>query len=128
MKTKLPERIASLSSSATFEMARKCGEMVASGVDVVNMSVGEPDFPTPAHIKKAAFDAIENNYSKYSPVPGFTSLKEAVSRKLQRENGLSYSPAEILVSNGAKQCICNAVLALVEAGDEVIIPAPDWVS
>ena len=128
MKTKLPERIASLSSSATFEMARKCGEMVASGVDVVNMSVGEPDFPTPAHIKKAAFDAIENNYSKYSPVPGFTSLKEAVSRKLQRENGLSYSPAEILVSNGAKQCICNAVLALVEAGDEVIIPAPYWVS
>lgn len=128
MRQLLPKRISSLSLSATFEMSRKSSELAAQGVDVINMAVGEPDFDTPRSIKDAAIQAIENNYSKYSPVPGYTSLKEAVIHKLSQENGLQYSANEILISTGAKQCICNAVLALVEEGDEVIIPAPYWVS
>ena len=121
-------RVKNLSPSATFEMSRKSSELAAQGIDVINMAVGEPDFDTPRTIKDAAIQAIENNYSKYSPVPGFTSLKEAVIHKLSQENGLQYSPTEILISTGAKQCICNSVLALIEEGDEVIIPAPYWVS
>lgn len=128
MRQLLPKRISSLSLSATFEMSRKSSELAAQGIDVINMAVGEPDFDTPRTIKDAAIQAIENNYSKYSPVPGFTSLIEAVIHKLSQENGLQYSPTEILISTGAKQCICNSVLALIEEGDEVIIPAPYWVS
>ncbi len=109
-------------------MAQKSEELKAQGINIVNMSVGEPDFDTPEHIKAAATAAIEANWSKYSPVSGYKSLKEAACGKLLRENGLEFSPSQIVVSNGAKQSICNAVLALVNPGDEVIIPAPFWVS
>jgi aspartate aminotransferase len=102
--------------------------MKAQGIDVINMSVGEPDFNTPDHIKQAAKLAIEENYSRYSPVPGYPDLRQAIARKLERENQLSYTPSEILVSNGAKQSVCNTVMALVNPGEEVIIPAPYWVS
>jgi aspartate aminotransferase len=102
--------------------------MTAEGIDVVNLSIGEPDFDTPAHIKEAAKAAIDQNYSKYPPVAGYLSLRKAISAKLLRENGLQYSPEEIIVSNGAKQSLCNAVLSLVSPGEEVIIPAPYWVS
>ena len=128
MKLRQSSRVHNLSPSATFEMARKSAELSAQGVDVVNLSVGEPDFDTPEHIKQAAIAAIDNNYTKYSPVPGYTSLKEAAAHKLLVENGLQYSPSEILISTGAKQSICNAVMALVDEGDDVIIPAPYWVS
>ena len=109
-------------------MSQKSSEMKAKGIDVINLSVGEPDFNTPDGIKESAKQAIDDNYSKYSPVPGYLGLRHAIADKLKRENGLDYTPAEILVSNGAKQCVCNAVLALVDDGDEVIIPAPYWVS
>jgi aspartate aminotransferase len=109
-------------------MSQKSSEMKAQGIDVINMSVGEPDFNTPDHIKQAAKLAIDENYSRYSPVPGYPDLRQAIARKLERENQLHYTPAEILVSNGAKQSVCNTVLALVNPGDEVIIPAPYWVS
>ena len=125
---KLPKRILSMSESATFEMARRSGELAAKGIDVINLSMGEPDFDTPEHIKAAAKRAIDENYSHYSPVAGYASLKQAIAGKLQKDNGLAYNPDEILVSNGAKQSICNAVLALTGPGDEVIIPAPYWVS
>ena len=127
---KLSDRINRLAPSATLAMSQKSGEMKAQGVDVINLSVGEPDFNTPAHIKEAAKKAIDENYSRYSPVAGYASLREAVVRKLKRENGLSYTPAQISVSNGAKQGVCNTVMTLVNpgAGDEVIIPAPYWVS
>ena len=124
----LSKVITNLSPSATFAMAQKSEELKAQGINIVNMSVGEPDFDTPEHIKAAATAAIEANWSKYSPVSGYKSLKEAACGKLLRENGLEFSPSQIVVSNGAKQSICNAVLALVNPGDEVIIPAPFWVS
>jgi aspartate aminotransferase len=97
-------------------------------VDVINMSVGEPDFNTPDHIKAAAIKAVEDNYSRYSPVPGYPELKKAIVAKLKNENGLDYAPSQILCSNGAKQSVCNTIMAIVNAGDEVIIPAPYWVS
>ena len=125
---KLSDRINRLAPSATLAMSQKSGEMKAQGVDVINLSVGEPDFNTPAHIKEAAKKAIDENYSRYSPVAGYASLREAVVRKLKRENGLEYTPAQISVSNGAKQGVCNTVMTLVNPGDEVIIPAPYWVS
>ena len=109
-------------------MSQKSSEMKAQGIDVINMSVGEPDFNTPEHIKNAAKLAIDENYSRYSPVPGYPDLRQAIARKLERENQLHYQPSEILVSNGAKQSVCNTVMALVNPGDEVIIPAPYWVS
>ena len=109
-------------------MSQKSSEMKAQGIDVINMSVGEPDFNTPDHIKQEAKMAIDENYSKYSPVPGYPFLRQAIARKLERENHLHYSPDEILVSNGAKQSVCNTVMALVNDGEEVIIPAPYWVS
>jgi aspartate aminotransferase len=109
-------------------MSQKSSEMKAQGIDVINMSVGEPDFNTPDHIKEAAKKAVDENWSRYSPVPGYPDLRKAVVEKLKRENGLDYSVSEILVSNGAKQAVCNAVMALVDDGDEVIIPAPYWVS
>jgi len=109
-------------------MSQKSSEMKAQGIDVINMSVGEPDFNTPDHIKLAAKQAIDDNYSRYSPVPGYADLRKAITEKLKRENALDYSASEILVSNGAKQSVCNAIMALVNPGDEVIIPAPYWVS
>lgn len=124
----ISDRVKRLAASATFAMAQKSAELSAQGIDVVNMSVGEPDFNTPDYIKQAAFKAIEDNYSKYSPVPGYMSLRNAVVNKLKRENGLDYTPAQILVSTGAKQSLCNAVMALVNPGDEVILPSPCWVS
>ena len=126
--TQLSYRLNRLSPSATLAMSQKSSEMTAQGIDVINMSVGEPDFNTPDHIKEAAKKAIDENYSRYSPVPGYMDLRKAIASKLERENGLSYSPSEILVSNGAKQSVCNTVMALVNDGDEVIIPAPYWVS
>ena len=124
----LSDRINRLAPSATLAMSQKSGEMKAQGVDVINLSVGEPDFNTPEPIKEAAKKAIDDNYSRYSPVPGYAGLREAISRKLKNENGLTYGIHEILVSNGAKQSVCNTVMALVNSGDEVIIPAPYWVS
>lgn len=109
-------------------MSQKSSELKAQGIDVINMSVGEPDFNTPDHIKQAAIRAVEDNWSRYSPVPGYPSLKQAIVDKLRRENGLDYQPSQILVSNGAKQSVCNTLMAIVNAGDEVIIPAPYWVS
>lgn len=117
-----------LSPSATLLMSQKSAELKASGVDVVNLSVGEPDFNTPEHIKEAAKQAIDDNYSRYSPVPGYPVLREAICRKLKNENGLDYSPSQIICSNGAKQSVCNVVMSLAGEGDEVIIPAPYWVS
>ncbi len=128
MNEQLSERLNRLAPSATLAMSQKSSELQAQGVDVINMSVGEPDFPTPDHIKQAAKEAIDNNYTAYTPVPGYPSLKKAIVRKLKEENGLDYQPSQILVSSGAKQSVCNALLALIDKGDEVIIPAPYWVS
>lgn len=124
----LSDRLNRLAPSATLAMSQKSSEMKAQGIDVINMSVGEPDFNTPDHIKDAAKKAIDDNFSKYSPVPGYMDLRQAISAKLKRENGLDYGVNEILVSNGAKQSVCNTIMALVNDGDEVIIPAPYWVS
>jgi aspartate aminotransferase len=125
---RLSDRLQRLAPSATLAMSQKSAEMKAQGIDVINMSVGEPDFNTPDPIKQAAKLAIDENYSRYSPVPGYPDLRQAIARKLERENHLHYTPAEILVSNGAKQSVCNTVMALVNDGEEVIIPAPYWVS
>ncbi len=124
----LSDRLNRLAPSATLAMSQKSSEMKAQGIDVINMSVGEPDFMTPDHIKEAGKKAIDDNYSKYSPVPGYMDLREAISEKLAKENNLSYSAKEIIVGTGGKQGVCNAILALVNPGDEVIIPAPYWVS
>lgn len=124
----LSDRLNRLAPSATLAMSQKSSEMKAQGIDVINMSVGEPDFNTPDHIKEAAKKAIDDNYSRYSPVPGYPDLRKAIAAKLKNENGLDYSINEILVSNGAKQSVCNTVMTLVNDGDEVIIPAPYWVS
>ena len=126
--TQLSDRLNRLSPSATLAMSQKSSEMKAQGIDVINLSVGEPDFNTPDHIKAAAIKAVEENWSRYSPVPGYPDLRNAIVKKLKTENGLDYSPAQILCSNGAKQSVCNTIMALVNAGDEVIIPAPYWVS
>ena len=124
----LSDRLNRLAPSATLAMSQRSSELKAQGVDVINMSVGEPDFNTPDHIKQAAIRAVEENYSRYSPVRGYPELRKAIVEKLQRENGLTYAPSQILCSNGAKQSVCNTLMALVNAGDEVIIPAPYWVS
>lgn len=126
--TQLSDCLKRLSPSATLAMSQKSNEMKANGIDVINMSVGEPDFNTPDHIKEAAKKAIDDNFSRYSPVPGYVDLRKAIVEKLRNENHLEYGVTEISVSNGAKQCVCNAVLALVNPGEEVIIPAPYWVS
>jgi len=125
---KLSDRLNRLAPSATLVMSQKSAEMKAQGIDVINLSVGEPDFNTPDHIKAEAHRAIDENYSRYSPVPGYADLREAIAAKLKNENGLDYTPQEIMVSNGAKQGVCNTVMALVDEGEEVIIPAPYWVS
>ena len=109
-------------------MSQRSGELKAQGIDVINMSVGEPDFNTPDHIKAAAKQAIDDNWSRYSPVPGYPALREAICAKLKNENGLDYAPSQIVVSNGAKQCVSGMIMTLVGEGDEVIVPAPYWVS
>ena len=124
----LSARLTALSPSETLAMSQKSNELKARGIDVINLSVGEPDFNTPDHIKAAAKQAIDDNFSFYSPVPGYADLRAAIVSKLQRENGLEYTPEQIVVSNGAKQSVCNALMCIVGAGDEVIVPAPYWVS
>ena len=124
----LSDRLNSLSPSATLAMSQKSSELKAQGIDIINLSVGEPDFNTPDHIKDAAKQAIDENYSRYSPVAGYPALREAIVAKLKKENNLDYTAAQISCSNGAKQCVCNAILTLVNKGDEVIVPAPYWVS
>ncbi|MBR6195064.1 MAG: pyridoxal phosphate-dependent aminotransferase [Prevotella sp.] len=124
----LSNRLQRLAPSATLAMSQKSSEMKAQGIDVINMSVGEPDFNTPDQIKQAAKQAIDDNYSRYSPVPGYPELRKAIVNKLKNENQLDYTVNEILVSNGAKQSVCNTIMALVNDGEEVIIPAPYWVS
>ena len=124
----LSDRLNRLAPSATLAMSQKSSEMKAQGVDVINMSVGEPDFMTPEPIKEAGKKAIDDNFSKYSPVPGYPALRNAISKKLKAENGLDYAASEIIVGTGGKQGVCNAIMALVNPGDEVIVPAPYWVS
>lgn len=124
----LSNRVKSLSESATLEMTRKSRELRDKGVDVITLSIGEPDFNTPEAVKQAAIQAIEDNQSHYPPVPGIMELRKAISAKLLRDNALKYNPSQIIVSNGAKQSIMNAMFALLDEGDEVIIPAPYWVS
>ena len=128
MENILSDRLNRLSPSATLAMSQRSSELKAQGVDIINMSVGEPDFNTPDHIKVAAIAAVQDNWTRYSPVPGYPELKKAIVAKLKNENGLDYLPSQILCSNGAKQSVCNAIMALVNQGDEVIIPAPYWVS
>lgn len=128
MMTHVSERVQALAPSATLAMSQKSNELKAQGVDVINLSVGEPDFETPAHIKEAAKKAIDDNFTFYTPVPGYLSLRKAISEKLSRENGVAFAPEQIVVSNGAKQALCNVILATINPGDEVIIPMPAWVS
>jgi len=124
----LSDRLNSLSPSETLAMSQKSSELKAQGIDVINLSVGEPDFFTPDHIKEAAKKAIDDNFSFYSPVPGYMPLRKAIAAKLKNENGLDYKPEQIVCSNGAKQSVCNTLLCIVGPEDEVIIPAPYWVS
>lgn len=124
----ISRRVASLAVSQTLAMSQKSAELRVQGVDVINLAVGEPDFNTPDHIKAAGCRAIDENFSHYSPVPGYLSLREAIVEKLRRENGLNYTPAQIVVGNGAKHALCNVIMALVDPGDEVVIPTPAWVS
>ena len=128
MENILSDRLNRLSPSATLAMSQRSSELKAQGVDIINLSVGEPDFNTPDHIKEAAIKAVQDNWTRYSPVPGYPDLKKAIAAKLKNENGLDYLPSQILCSNGAKQSVCNAIMALINPGDEVIIPAPYWVS
>lgn len=125
---KLANRLSRMSFSQTFVMSNKVREMKAAGLDVISLTLGEPDFDVPENIKKAAFEAIDNNFSHYSPVPGFLDLREAICAKLKRDNNLHYEPSQICVSNGAKQSILNVLASLLNDGDEVILPAPYWVS
>ena len=125
---RLSDRINALAPSATLAMSQKSSELRAQGVDVINLSVGEPDFFTPDHIKAAAKQAVDDNFSFYSPVPGYLSLRQAVCEKLRRENGLEYTPDQIVIGNGAKHELTNVIMALINPGDEVIIPTPAWVS
>ena len=126
--TQVSERIANLSPSETLAMSQKSSELAAQGIDIINLSVGEPDFFTPDHIKEAAQKAVDDNFSFYSPVPGYMDLRKAIVAKLKRENGLDFTTDQIIVSNGAKQSVCNVLLSIINPGDEVIVPAPYWVS
>ena len=124
----LSDRLNSLSPSETLAMSQKSNELKAQGIDVINLSVGEPDFNTPDYIKEAAKKAIDENYSRYSPVPGYPGLREAIVKKLKKENNFEFTANQISCANGAKQSVCNVLMALIGPGDEVIIPAPYWVS
>jgi aspartate aminotransferase len=128
MKEILAKRIVEMQESATLKMAKIARELKAQGRDVIDLSIGEPDFDTPQHIKDAAKRAIDEGYTHYTPVPGYIELRKAIATKLKRDNNLDYSPEQIVVSTGAKQSIANVVLSLVEKGDEVLLPAPYWVS
>lgn len=125
---RLAERVLSMEESATIGMSKKSRELKSTGKDVISLSLGEPDFFTPAFINTAAIEGIEKNFTKYTPVAGYDDLREAIAKKFQRDNGLNYTKENIVVSTGAKQSIINVVLAMVNAGDEVIVPAPYWVS
>lgn len=125
---KYSDRVKQMSFSQTFVMSNKVREMKAKGIDVISLTLGEPDFDVPKNIKEAAFDAINHNFSHYSPVPGFLDLREAICGKLKRDNNLEYLPSQICVSNGAKQSIFNVLSSIINEGDEVILPAPYWVS
>jgi aspartate aminotransferase len=124
----LSDRIKSLSMSQTLAMAQRSRELKAKGLDIISLSIGEPDFNTPDYIKEAAKQAIDQNFSKYPPVPGYNDLREAISRKFREENGLNYTPDQIIVSTGGKHSIINVLLSIVNPGDEVILLAPYWVS
>ena len=124
----ISDRIKRMAASQTLAMSQKSSELRAAGVDVINLSVGEPDFNTPDHIKAAAKKAVDDNYTRYPPVPGYMDLREAIAKKLKQENGLDFSPAQVVVSGGAKQSLSNIILSCINPGDEVIIPVPAWVS
>jgi aspartate aminotransferase len=124
----ISDRVNRLSESATIAMARKARELKSQGIDIISLSLGEPDFNTPDFIKDAGKEGIDNNFSKYMPVNGYQDLREAISNKFKRDNGIDYSTEQIVVSTGAKQSIANVVLSLINPGDEVIVPAPYWVS
>ena len=126
--THISDRVQSLSPSQTLAMSQKSNELKAQGIDVINLSVGEPDFNTPDHIKEAAKRAIDENFTFYTAVPGYLSLRKAIADKLKNENGLNYAPEQIVVSGGAKQSLCNVILSVINPGDEVVIPTPAWVS
>ncbi len=128
MDNVLAQRISLMQESSTLKMAKMSRELASKGIDIVNLSLGEPDFDTPDHIKKAAIDAINNNFTHYPPVSGYPELRQAVADKFLRENGLSYNASQTIVSTGAKQSIINVLLSILQEGDEVIIPAPFWVS
>jgi aspartate aminotransferase len=128
MEQRTSQLLNRLSESATIAMARKATELKSAGVDVISLSLGEPDFDTPEPLKAAGIKAIEDNITHYTPVPGLADVREAICTKFKRDNGLNYSPDQIVVSNGAKQSITNVVLSLVDPGEEVILPAPYWVS
>lgn len=124
----ISQRVQSLAASATLAMSQKSAELKAQGADMINLSIGEPDFNTPDHIKEAAKRAIDENFTHYSPVPGYMSLRKAIADKLRAENGVDFAPEQVIVSGGAKQALCNIILAAINPGDEVIIPVPAWVS
>jgi len=124
----ISQRVQKLAESETLAMSRRANEMKEKGIDVINMSLGEPDFKTPDYLKRAAKDAIDKDFSYYTPVAGYKELQEAVCRKFKRDNGLDYKPNQIVVSTGAKQSIINVIMAIVNPGDEVVLPAPYWVS
>jgi len=124
----ISDRIKRMAASQTLAMSQKSSELRAAGVDVINLSVGEPDFNTPDHIKAAAKKAVDDNYTRYPPVPGYMDLREAIAKKLKQENGLDFSPAQVVVSGGAKQSLSNIILSCINPGDEVIIPVQAWVS
>lgn len=126
--TQISTRVESLSPSQTLAMSQKSSELKAQGIDVINLSVGEPDFNTPHHIKEAAKRAIDENFTFYTPVPGYMSLRKAIVENIRQTNGVDYKPEQIVVSGGAKQSLCNVILATINPGDEVIVPTPAWVS
>jgi aspartate aminotransferase len=128
MRTYLSERLSRLPESETIAMSQRSRELQNQGIDIINLSVGEPDFPTPHHIKEAGKQAIDDNFTHYPPVPGIPGLREAIARKFKRDNDLTYTLSQIVVSTGGKQALANAIYALVNEGDEVIVPAPYWVS
>ena len=128
MNQLLSERILNMATSATLAMAAKARELRAEGKDIIGLSLGEPDFNTPDFIKSAAKQAIDDNYNSYTPVDGYAELKQAIIKKFKRDNNLTYTPSQIIVSTGAKQCLANVALVLLNKGDEVILPCPYWVS
>ena len=128
MNTHLSDRVNNMTLSATLAMAAKARELKAQGKDIISLSLGEPDFAVPDFVKKAAIEAIEQGYNKYSPVDGYLELKEAICEKFKKDNGLTYTPSQVIVSTGAKQCLSNVALVIINPGDEVILPTPYWVS